>query len=223
MQRHADHEDVRGLASPNARRDLDRIGPVPMRARVTAASSGSSSSNDGIGMSGCVISAPGGVDELEPTTTVRSGADGWSPRSDAATSVEHEEHVGLPGAEPVRLGVVVSHEVEIAHDRAGLLREPDLVESADVVAGEHRRGADHLGGRDHAGAADPDHADRDVVVLAERNRRRRSRSSSASSAGRRAAWCGPAGAPPVRGRVSPPRGRFDSTVMNDGQSPSRHE
>src|SRR5262249_50860992 len=45
---------------------------VPSRL-VTSPSTAARSVNDGIGVSGWVMSAPGGVDELDPTTTVRPG------------------------------------------------------------------------------------------------------------------------------------------------------
>ena len=176
------------------------------------------------------MSAPGGVDELDPTTTVRSGSDGLVPRCERGDEgVEHEEHVGLAGAEPVRLGVVVQREVEVAHHRPGLLRQPDLVEAAHAVAVEHRRGADDLGDRDHAGAADADHADRDVVGLdhdlgggkwARRGARRRGvgGGAGAASAGVVVAADG------RTRRVGHQRGRaVVSIVTNAGQSPSRHE
>ena len=61
-------------ASPNARVVMARrVGPVAVAAARDLARRASRSAEHGIGVSGCVIIAPVGVGELEPTTTVRSG------------------------------------------------------------------------------------------------------------------------------------------------------
>ena len=60
-------------------------------------------------------------------------------------------------------GDVDAAEAQVADDRAGLLRQPGLVEAAHDVAVEHRRRAEHLADGDHAGAADAREADREVV------------------------------------------------------------
>ena len=170
------------------------------------------------------MAAPGGVADVdhhdERPTAIR-GSDPQLRRGDQR--VEHQQHVGLTGAEPVRFGVVPEREVEVAHDGAGLLRQSDLVEPPHLVAVEHRRGAEHLGGGDHAGAADADHADGDVVGIdgelgAARRRREERGDARWRDRSRAGSRCGPASV--VAGAD---RGTRVSTVTNEGQSPSIHE
>ncbi len=133
-----------------------------------------------------------------------SGSDGGAPGPTPRRAVEREQHVGLALAEPVRLGVGCEREAQVAHDRPGLLREPDLVEPAHVIAVEHRRGAEHLrrpsprpcrrsrpsGSRSRRRARSRHR--RRKVARAARRARRRSAAHAAASARRRDAWRPPA-------------------------------
>src|SRR5262249_10120771 len=53
---------------------------------------------------------------------------------------------------------------EVAHHRAGLLGEPGLIETTDLIPVEHRRRADDLTHRDHTRPADAGHADHQLVT-----------------------------------------------------------
>ncbi len=57
----------------------------------------------------------------------------------------------------------VAGHADIARDRAGLLREPGLVEPSDMEVVEHRGGPDDLADRDDTGAPDAGEPDREVV------------------------------------------------------------
>ena len=77
--------------------------------------------------------------------------------------VEGEQAVDTRAVGMVRRRHADAAQAQVAHDRAGLLGEPGLVEAADGPAVEHRRGAEHLADGDHPGAADAGEADREVV------------------------------------------------------------
>jgi hypothetical protein len=71
---------------------------------------------------------------------------------------------------------------DVAHDRAGLLREAGLVEAAHGAVGEHRCRSNNLADGDHAGATDTGQADRERIGVDDRSswvgnvgRRRRKR------------------------------------------------
>ena len=115
-----------------------------------------------------------------------------------------------------------TREVQVAHDRARLLRQPGLVESPHLVAVEHRRGAEHLGDGDDAGTADADHADGDVVGIDGERRRAQRRREERSERGGAIGSDGFSLRPWFR-RDRRQRGTRVSTVTNEGQSPSRHE
>ena len=84
--------------------------------------------------------------------------------------IEGHDHIGLAAAEARRGRPADPLQPQIAHHRARLLRQPDLVETSHLEAVEHRRRAKHLVDRHHAGAADPAHAHRHLIGTDERYR-----------------------------------------------------
>ena len=73
----------------------------------------------------------------------------------------------------VRHRGVAACDAEVADHRAGLLRQPGLIESSHLQSGEHRGGAEHLTDGDHPGAADAGEPHREVVGVDQTGRRRR--------------------------------------------------
>ena len=77
--------------------------------------------------------------------------------------VERQEQVGLALPQPVGRRRRRLRQTDVAHHRARLLRQADLVETANVEAVEHGRSPEHLRHRDHAGTADARDPQRVVV------------------------------------------------------------
>jgi hypothetical protein len=134
-----------------------------------------------------VIISPVGVGDVDPTTAVRDGSgheQALLRRRDEL--VEREQRSAWPSPSRFVDGRLRAREAQVGDHRSGLLREPDLVEPAHVVAVEHRRGAEHLRDRHHAGSADPGDAQRELVVghdprAARGDRGRRGSSRAATS------------------------------------------
>ena len=118
-------------------------------------------------------------------------------------AAEHE--VGFAGPDPHRVDVFrPRRDLDVAEDRAALLRQAGHVDRRRALAFEMRRHRQHGADRHHAGSADA--ADQDRVgpgVDARQNR---------VGAGRRRRF--------AAARVF---GRAPSTVTNDGQKPSTQE
>ncbi len=68
--------------------------------------------------------------------------------------VAGEQEIGLLSPQSVRRIGADPRQADVAHHRAGLLRQPDLIEAGDRVAVEHPGGADDLRHRHDARAAD---------------------------------------------------------------------
>ena len=216
-----------GVVLPSSARDSRPLSTQTFASgRLCSSRRACRSSRAGCGTVGSATMLPVGVVVVAPTTTV-------CPASPALTVfgthrdelVERQEQVGLL-AEPVRARGGAAREAQVADDRAGLLRQPDLVEAAHVIAVEHRGGAEHLRHRHDAGAADPGDAQRELVVgHDERGLGRDRRGVGQALPGPNRPLTVPPTLPPARcgAPASVARRRRASTVMNDGQSPSRHE
>ena len=118
----------------------------------------------GYAVVGCETIAPVGVGatDADHDGAVGVGADavGVTRRDE---QVEGEQAVDTGAVGVVRRRHIGPAQPEVAHDRAGLLRQTGLVEPPDGPSVEHRRRAEDLADRDHTGPADAGEANGEVV------------------------------------------------------------
>ena len=98
-------------------------------------------------------------------------------------AVAAEVEIALAGRELRRARQRLGGDLQVGHDRAALLREPRLVQSADVAAVDHGRSRQDLRQGGDAGAADPGDAHREAR-RAEDHFRIRQRLAAGRSTGR---------------------------------------
>ena len=171
-----------------------------------------SRSSSGYGVVGWATIDPVGVGAAEPMTIVRPAlAPGAVGVAGADEEVEREEAVDPGGVGSVGHRRAVRRDAQVADDRAGLLRQPGLVEAAHGAPAEHRRRAEDLADGDDARAADPGQADDELVG----RHRWHGVGQAIGRIPRPARHHGPASP------ACSPLASTD-TRANDGQSPSRH-
>ena len=112
--------------------------------------------------------------------------------SDGTEQVEGQHDIDFAGGSLVRAVVLVAADVQITHDRAGLLRKSRLIESVHVEAIEHRCCSNDLAQRDHTRATDTGHSDREAMTKRSEGRlrdgRRRRRRNARVHLGRSSRW-----------------------------------